>query len=73
LNDNYFIVQSLFTVGIFLNKNNGIYRYIPFEFTKKFFDIIFNKIQLEHDGLFHLYNGAKPKNLIETKYSSRYY
>lgn len=73
LNNNYFIVQTLFTIGVFLNKEDGIYRYIPFEFTKKFFDIVFNKIKLEHDGLFHLYNGAKSKNLIETRYSSKYY
>jgi hypothetical protein len=73
LSNNYFVVQTLFTVGVFLNKDDGIYRYVPFEFTKKFFDVVFNKINLEHDGLFHLYNGAKQKNLIETEYSPRWH
>lgn len=72
-NKDYFIVQTLFSIGIYLNTDNGIYRYIPFIFTKKYFDIIFNKINVKHDGLFHLYSGAKEKNLIATKHSSRFY
>lgn len=72
LNDKYFIVQTLFNVGIFLNTDNGILRYIPFELSKKFFNIIFNKMNVIHDGNFHLYSGAAEKNLVLTKVYNKY-
>jgi hypothetical protein len=75
LNSKYFITQTLFNVGIFLNSEYGIIRYIPYEFTKKFFDVLFNKLNVKHDGLFHMYSGSKERNLVlENIYSgNRYY
>ena len=66
-NNKYFIIQTLYNVGIFLNTEDGIKRYIPFSFTKKFFDILYNKMKTVHDGHFHFYSGSNNKNLVYTK------
>jgi len=44
LNKELFIKNTLFSIGIFLNTNDGIVRYIPYEFNKQFFNILYNTL-----------------------------
>lgn len=63
INNKFFIVQSLFNFGIFLNIPSGIVRFIPTEFTSQFFNIIFNNMGIHLDYDFKYYTGAIPYDI----------
>jgi len=67
MNTKYFIVNNVFTFGIFLNTPSGIVRYIPNEFTSQFFNIIFNNMKIDLDPSFKFWNGyARSTNTTVT-------
>jgi hypothetical protein len=47
LNKELFIKNTIFSIGIFLNTNDGIVRYIPYEFNKQFFNILYNTLSFK--------------------------
>lgn len=58
LGDNFFIVNSLFNTGIFLNSEDGIYRYIPNIYTKQFFNVVFNNMNIDIDDSLRYFCGS---------------
>lgn len=46
-----FIVNNIFTTAIYLNTDDGIYRFIPINYNLNFFNIIFNKMGVNYKAV----------------------
>lgn len=46
-NEDWFIVNNIFTCAIFRNSPEGIIRYIPINYTVQFFNIVFNNMSMD--------------------------